>query len=484
MTIKPLVAAALLSAVVACSSFDSTSPPARSAVLSERSESKGQDDTALGTSHIPCHPERSTAEQCVVEGRGKSKTPIQHVVFIIQENRSFNNLFMSFPHATTQRYGYDTSGEKIALHAVDLSTTYDIDHSSTAFFAACDGSGQLPGTNCKMDGWNKEQATLHAPANAAYGYVAQSEIKPYWTLAKQYVLADDTFASNLDASFVAHQYVVAGFAAHSVNGPAGPWGCEGGKPDTVPILTKKRTIGKNREVACFDFPTLADEADAAGVTWRYYAESLDDYGGIWSAYQADDKIYHGADWNTDVINPGAQFLTDIGNGELANVTWIAPTYATSDHSGMQSKDGPAWVSSIVDAIGTSRFWKSTAIFILWDDWGGWFDPVKPVYEDYDGLGFRIPLVIVSPYARQCSVTHTQYETASVLRFMEDAFDLAPMAKSDSRANDPANDRSVFDFSQKPRKFKKIAGAKPAGYWFELQRSENAESKPVAQLDGD
>ena len=89
------------------------------------------------------------------------------------------------------------------------------------------------------------------------------------------------------------------------------------------------------------------------------------------------------------------------------------------------------MASLVNAIGTSSFWKSTAIFIMWDDPGGWFDPVKPPHKDYDGFGFRVPLIVISPYAKQGYVTHVQYETASVLRFMEDNFGLAPLAASDA-----------------------------------------------------
>ena len=107
--------------------------------------------------------------------------------------------------------------------------------------------------------------------------------------------------------------------------------------------------------------------------------------------------------------------------------------------GMEAGGGPAWVASVVNAIGESPYWRSTAIFIMWDDWGGWFDPVAPVYEDYDGLGFRVPLIIVSPYAKKGYVTHVQYETASVLRFIEDNFGLGRLAASDARANDPAGD---------------------------------------------
>jgi phospholipase C len=400
-------------------------------------------------------------------------SPIQHVVFIIQENRSFNNLFLGYPGAFTQDYGYDTDGNKIQLQPSDLSSQWDIDHSSTAYFAACDGTGSLPGTDCKMDGWNNEVVTLHGPKNAPYGYVPRNQIKPYWQMAHQYVLSDNTFASNLDASFVTHQYAVAAFAAHTVDGPAGPWGCEGGKYDTIKRLTKARTYG-SRIVTCFDFDTLADEADRGGLTWSYYAGGIYDDGGIWSAYQADRKIFHGTDWKADVIDPPAQFLTDIAGGKLANITWITPNYATSDHAGMMASKGPAWVASLVNAIGKSKYWKSTAIFLMWDDWGGWFDPVPPVYLDYDGLGFRVPLLIVSPYAKQGYVTHVQYETSSVLRYIEDNFGLPQMAPSDSRANDPAAD--AFDYTQKPRRFKKITGDKQAQYWF--VESARSRGRPI------
>jgi len=401
---------------------------------------------------------------------------------VIQENRSFNNLFMGYPGATTQNYGYDTQGTKITLHAQPLSTDWDIDHSLLAFVTACDGNGSLPGTDCKMDGWNGEIAGFDHPPNFAYAYTPKSEIKPYWAMAQQYVLADRMFASNLDGSFVAHQYAVAAFAAKSVNGPEAAWGCEGGKGDTTQTLTQQRTFGPSIPV-CFDIPTLGLHADKAHLTWSFYAGGIYDSGGIWSSYQADRRVYDGPDWKTDVINPPAQFLTDIGNGKLANITWITPTFTTSDHPGLDASGGPAWVASVVDAIGESQFWKSTAIFIMWDDWGGWFDPVQPVYEDYDGLGFRVPMIIVSPYARKGSVTHTQYETASVLRYIEDNFGLPQMAAADKRANDPANDDDAFDYSQQPRAFKKIGGLEPAAYWLRLERA-SAGAKPSGIIGDD
>jgi phospholipase C len=426
----------------------------------------------------PSVPARASAAS-----RRATASPIAHVVFVIQENRSFNNLFMGYPGATTQSYGYDEKGNKIQLHSQDLATAWDIDHSSYAFFTACDGKGNPPGTNCRMDGWNNEQVGLGHPANFAYAYVPQNEIEPYWKMANQYVLADDMYASNLDGSFVAHQYAVAAYASASVNNPTTDWGCEGPPGDTVPTLTQQRTYGSSI-VPCFDNPTIGTNADAAGVTWRFYAGKVTDPDGIWSSYQAIDTVYGKPDWKADVVNPPARFLTDVRKGKLANITWIAPTLADSDHAGLNASDGPAWVASVVDAVGKSKFWNSTAIFIMWDDWGGWFDPVPPIYEDYDGLGFRVPLVIVSPYAKAGSVTHVQYETSSVLRYIEDNFGLPQLAPSDERANDPANDPAAFDYAQSPRAFKKIAGSKPAAYWLRLQRALPRGNRPEGIIGDD
>jgi phospholipase C len=408
-------------------------------------------------------------------------TPIRHIVFVIQENRSFNNLFMGFPGATTQRYGYDEYGDTIALQPIGLVTDWDLAHDAIGFFAACNGSGKLPGTDCKMNGWNGELATRGHPANPAYAYVPRSEIRPYWTIAREYVLADQTFASNLDGSFVAHQYAVAAFASRAVNYPLSAWGCEGGPKDTVATLTEQRVVGPSVP-ACFRNPTIAGEADSAGVTWRFYAGAIGGDGGFWSSYQADRNIYTGPDWKADVISPQSAFLTDVAKGKLADVTWIAPTFEASDHAVLNHGEGPSWVASVVNAVGTSSFWKSTAIFVIWDDWGGWFDPVPPIHEDYDGLGFRVPLLIVSPYAKQGYVSHVQYETSSVLRFIEDNFGLPPLAKSDTRANDPATD--AFDYAQKPRAFKRIPGDKPAAYWMQLERSSWVRGRPAHILGDD
>jgi phospholipase C len=384
---------------------------------------------------------------------------ISHVVIIVQENRSFDNLFQGFPGADTQSYGYTSTGQKLALKPFGLELPWDIDHDSQSFFAACDGTGSLPGTNCKMDGFDKEAMSCGLGGgpqkcpkpDSQYGYVPASETKPLVAMASQYVLADRMFESNFDASsFVSHQYIIAGQASSTIDFPGGLWGCGGGPNDVIPTVTQQRTYGPTI-APCFDTTTLGDELDAAGLSWRYYTSAIDNpSSGIWNAYQAIDHIRNGPDWKADVITPQTAFFNDVKNGKLPAVSWITPTCANSDHASCQSNHGPHWVASLVNAIGKSAYWSSTVIFVFWDDYGGWYDHVAPPLVDYDGLGFRVPLIVISAYAKQGYVSHLQYEHGSMLKFIESRWGLAPLAATDARAISPA--RECFNFSKPPRAF--------------------------------
>jgi phospholipase C len=385
---------------------------------------------------------------------------ISHVVIIVQENRSFDNLFQGFSGADYQPYGYTFNGKKVTLQPVSLAAPWDLGHNSVSYYEACDGQGSKPGTDCKMDGFNREAATCGHPGQPpcpfqypAYGYVPASETKPYFSMAQQYVLADRMFETDFDASsYVSHQYIIAGQAASAINYPATTWGCDGGPKDTVPTVTQQRQYGP-RLAPCFDYKTLGDELDNAGISWGYYTSSLEDgSGNLWSAYQAVKHIRYGPDWNADVISPQTNFLSDVKNGKMRAVSWIMPTCRNSDHASCDSTTGPHWVASLVNAVGNSKYWNSTAIFIMWDDYGGWYDHVPPPYVDYDGLGIRVPLIVVSPYALQGVVSHTQYEHGSILKFVEDRFGLARLSATDARANSPVD---CFNFSATPRPFAPI-----------------------------
>jgi|HubBroStandDraft_5_1064220.scaffolds.fasta_scaffold20453_2 phospholipase C len=400
---------------------------------------------------------------------------IQHVVIVIQENRSFNNLFYGFPGAKTATFGLDSKNEKIPLKPIGLATNYDLEHNSQGFIASCDGTGNIPGTHCRNDGFNLEtaqctQTGCHIPKYPEYAYVPHNESAPYWSMAKQYVLADQMYASNFDtSSYVSHQYMIAAQADDAMNYPYTNWGCPGGPHDLVPRVSENPPRGTPTPKPiqdCFDYKTVADELDEKDLTWAFYAANLGQTGsgkecggsglapnyvesGIWSSFQAIKHICYGKDWNEDVFTPPQQFLTDVGNGQLRDVTWVTPYCKNSDHPGCDFDGGPSWVASVVNAVGESKFWDSTAIFVMWDDYGGFYDPEPPAYVDYDGLGMRIPLMVISPYALKGVVSHKHYEHGSILQFVEERFDLLPLANSDKRANSLDG---CFNFTQAPRTF--------------------------------
>jgi phospholipase C len=393
---------------------------------------------------------------------------IKHVVIVVQENRSFDDLFQGYPGADTVSSGKTKSGKTISLKPISLATRYDIDHSARAMFAACNGSGNLPGTNCTMDGFDQERQ-LGGPRHGQYAYVPHRETKPYFDMAHQWVLADRMFQSHLDESFVSHQYIIAAQAQLSVDLPFLPqWGCEGGKKNFVATIRKDRTFG-NPQQACFDYATLGDELDNAGLSWRFYTSKIGDPAdGVWSGYQAVRHIRYGPDWKKDVITPQKRFLRDVAGGTLADVTWITPTCEESDHVNCGGGFGPSWVTAVVNAVGNSSFWDTTAIFVMWDDWGGLYDHVPPPHLDSDGLGFRVPLLVISAYARKNHVSHVRYEHGSILKFAEDALGLGRLAASDARANSLAVD--CFDFTRPPRTFVPIQA--PKGSSFFLNRPDD------------
>jgi phospholipase C len=421
----------------------------------------GLSGCAVGGSALPYMQGGTQLRSLNRTGAGK----ITHIVYIVQENRSFDNLFQGYPHANTVSSGKNSDGKTIELQPVKLGADYVIDHSADAMFAACNApKGDLPGTHCRMNGFNNERS-YNGPPNPQYTYVPHHESKPYFDMAREGALADNMFQSQLDESFVAHQYIIAAQAAWSVNLPPFFWGCGGGKDNFIATITKDRNAYGPTRQPCYDYQTLGDELDAAHLSWRFYASkygSGSSGGGYeWSAYLAVRHIRYGPDWK-NVISPNWRFIVDVGQGKLANFTWITPVCDDSDHVNCPGNYGPSWVAALVNAVGESKFWDSTAIFIQWDDWGGNYDHVAPPYLDRDGLGFRVPLIMLSPYVRHGYIAHEQYETASVLRFAENLFGLPQLAAADKRANSPAD--KCFDFSQKPEPFVKIAAPKPPRFF--------------------
>jgi len=367
-------------------------------------------------------------------------TPIKHVVVIMQENRTFDNLFYGFPGADSAQSGMN-KGVTVPLSPVPLSEGTDLNHSHYSWWRAWD--------NGQMDGFASTQKN---PPLFAYSYVPASEIQPYWTLASQYTVADRMFQSNTGPSFPAHQYMIAGQSGNADEDPSSyQWGCDAPAGSFVDLVGPDGT-DHGSVFPCFNYPTVADLLDAQMITWRYYAPADLTTGSELSAYEAIDHIFYSNDWDSNVISPQTRILTDVANGELAQVTWVVPDLKHSDHPGNNSSEGPDWVASVVNAIGASPFWDSTAIFISWDDWGGWYDHVVPLNIDNMGPGFRVPLIVVSPYAKRGYVSHTVYETASLITFIEKNFGLPNLGARDALANDTSD---CFDFSQTPAPYARL-----------------------------
>jgi phospholipase C len=278
------------------------------------------------------------------------------------------------------------------------------------------------------------------------------------------------FQTNEGPSFPAHQYIISGTstvangsqlrASSNAVAPNGGFtgGCDSPLGSTVwlidPLGAENQTI-----YPCFERISLIDLIESKSLSWRYYVHHLGP--GIWNGPDAIRNVRDSSEYSTDVVSPPSSIISDVRNGQLANVVWVTPTAAASDHPGLNKGLGPSWVASVVNAIGESGYWSDTAIFIAWDDWGGWFDHVKPPqYNSYE-LGFRVPLVVVSPYAKAHYVSHRQHEFGSILKFVEETFDLGSLHTTDVRADDLSD---CFDFSQTPTQFKSVPSRYGAEYF--------------------
>jgi phospholipase C len=384
----------------------------------------------------------SSSQSYLIGVSQANNTPIQHVVVIMQENRTFDNMFNGFPGADTVQSG-SNHGAVVPLTPVPLAETVGFDHSHLKWWQAWD--------NGKMDGFAANQTT---PPLYSYTYVQPSDLQTYWTMASQYTLADQFFQSNTGPSMPSHEYMIAAQSADADENPVPSFlGCDAPTGTTVALVGPDGTDINPGVFPCFDYLTTGDLLDDNGVTWRFYAALTGSPDlSVSGPYEYIQHIFYGIDGKTNIIAPPTQVLTDIANGELAQVTWVEPDAAHSDIPGNNSNEGPDWVASVVNTVGASPFWNSTAILINWDDWGGLYDHVAPVNIDEMGPGFRTPLIVVSPYAKHGYVFHGVSETASLVTFIEKIFNLPDLSQRDAGANDLLG---CFDFTQSPSPYVRI-----------------------------
>jgi phospholipase C len=406
-----------------------------------------------------------------LQHRGKTSTPIKHVVIIFQENRSFDNIFAGYSGADAPTYGFTQGGKKIPLQPVGFDTS-DINHYYN------DGINDYDGG--KMDGF--EQNGNYTGPTLPYSYLKRSLVKPYWRMAELYTLSDRMFASMFGPSFTAHLDIIAGTTDlnphHALADlpSALPWGCDAPAGTTTPVVDSLRQEDEYGPFPCYtSFRTMADTLDAAALPWRYYAPQLEATGGLrWSVFDAIKNVRYGPDWTSKVISPAPTILTDVAAGKLGAVTWVIPDWDYADHADTGNL-GPSWVTAVVNAVGQSKFWNSTAIVVMWDDWGGWYDDAVPPQLDFRGLGLRVPCIIISPYSRKHYVSHTQYEFGSVLRFIEDNFGLPQLGTAKDGYTDARATSIVdsFDFTQKPRTYQTIHAPYPASMFLQMAPSHRA-----------
>jgi len=362
--------------------------------------------------------------------------PIKHVVIIIKENRSFDTMFGAFPGANGATWGM-AGKNRIRLGHATLKQRDPL-HGWSASLDSID--------NGKMDGFYR---TL--PNYGAYVQFHQSDIPNYWKYAQKFALADNFFSSMYGGSFPNHLYFATAQSDEITDNPIGEkhkpahWGC-----DSTPGAKVPRKDPKTHKVSfifpCVNIQALPDKLDAAGLTWRYYSATSAQYGYTWSVLDAIKHIRYGNQWGTNVL-PVDNFENDVQT-QLADVTWITPLGTVSDHPEptLSLCDGEAWTVEIINDIMQSPFWNSTAIFLTWDDFGGFYDHVPPPSVDYFGLGLRVPLIAISPYVKAGTIPHAVYEFSSMLSFAEKIFNLSAMTKRDQKANDMTD---MFDFNQQP-----------------------------------
>lgn len=365
-------------------------------------------------------------------------SPVAHVIVLIQENRSFNTLFMGYPGATTVAVD---PYKGVVLTPNSLANAACLPpHHHAAFVADYDGGA--------MDGWD---ASNTLPCTA-YAYAPTIETMGYWTLAAANVLGDETFQPAQSDGYPAHLY---SFAGRSCSYPgdiqcisdtcSGDFCYCGGVATTTTLDMTSAYPGTPTTGAatCKTFTnTIFDELTTAGLTWKWVTCTLCT-DSEWGGPTSDSACWASTPCKNKVVEPSTTVLTDISGGTLPSVEYVIAAHPSSDHTGdvTVATAGPTWVNSVVSAVqGSATYANNTTILITWDHGGGWYDSVlplspPPLSPDPLEYGFRVPLIVISPYlALRGTVDHTPRSSfGSILRYIETTFGLGSLGQVDSPA---------------------------------------------------
>jgi phospholipase C len=362
-----------------------------------------------------------------------TKTPIKHLIVLMQENHSFDNYFGTYPGVEGLQAGIkmpidpkNPGGGYVEPWHLGNTAITDISHSESTF------KDQY--NNGKMDGFVSALNSRNQDGRIAMGYYDGSDIPYYWNLADNYVLFDHFFSSAHDGSGANHMFWVAGTS---------PVALHGQKLST--ILAK--------------VPTIFDRLQAAGISWKFYVQNYDptityrnpgananrDSQVIWVALLNFDRFLDDPALSSHIVDLN-QYYVDLHDGTLPSVAYIVPSGA-SEHPPSSLDSGQRFVKTLIQETMRSDAWNSSAFFLTYDDWGGWFDHVKPVQVDSYGYGPRVPAILVSPFALKGKIDNTQYDYTSFLKFIEENWGVPSLTTRDSKAN---NLMAAFDFNQTPR----------------------------------
>jgi phospholipase C len=370
---------------------------------------------------------------------------IQHVVVIMQENRSFDEYFGTYPGADGIPNGvalYDpATGSYVAPYHTHMDRNQGASHSSNAALTDIDGG--------LMDGFLQVYRQQHPTgAPEVLGYHDRREIPNYWSYADNFVLNEYMFSPQIGPSQPSHHFLVSGWSAVCSN-PMDPFSCHSDLANhTTP----------NDDSLRFGWTDLTYLLDQNGVSWKYYNHT--GVAGIWNPLPHFTTVQDDGQLG-NIVNANG-FFTDAANGTLPAVSWVIPNQTVSEHPTALVSTGQAWVTSLVNAVMQGPDWGSTAIFLAWDDWGGFYDHVVPPSADANGYGIRVPALVISPWAKPGYIDPQTLSFDAYLKFIEDDFlggqrldpstDGRPDPRTSVREDSPllgdlAND---FDFSQPPR----------------------------------
>ncbi len=386
-----------------------------------------------------------------------ARKKITRIVFLVKENRTFDTLFGLYPGADGATTGKTCDGSTVAL-AQARDDSPGAKHSFTTGIEVINGG--------KMDCFDRSEGEAGAVPYVQYH---GDQIPNYWSYAQHFTLGDRFFSSSYGPTFVEHFWIVAASSNRYVGNEhpdqAGDDNIRGGYCDdptermiSFPLLSpsESRTVFDLEERAdvdtllsdwiidrwpCHDIHVLPDLLQGAGISWRYYMEQQP----VWDVMGTIPHIRYGPMWD-NIVGEEA-FVSDLQAGAMPDVSWLLPPIVESDHPDYGPLcPGENWTVRTINAIMQSPEWSHTAIFLTWDDYGGFYDHVPPPHVDIYGYGPRVPLLVISPYARGGFIFHETSDFSSVLRFIEEVNHLPSLGRRDADANDLLD---AFDFHQDP-----------------------------------